>query len=171
MGSEQALSRGQRIKVGDLGLGPQPFILDLLIAEGSLVVDAACFGLDSGRKLADERYMTFFNQPESPCGGVKLASPHSFRFALDRLPTSIDALIVTLGIDGSGVMSALGGSIAKICTGAGRPGHFVCAGSVCGARPGVFLFATGALHFGSRRDRALATGTAGPRRGIRENCR
>lgn len=121
MGSEQVLSRGQRIKVGDLGLGPQPFVVDLSIVAGGLVVDAACFGLDSGRKLADERYMTFFNQPESPCGGVKLASPHSFRFALDRLPTSIDALIVTLGIDGSGVMSALGGSIAKICTGAGIP--------------------------------------------------
>ena len=119
MGSEQALSRGQRIKVGDLGLGPQPFILDLLIAEGSLVVDAACFGLDSGRKLADERYMTFFNQPESPCGGVKRASPKSFRFALDRLPNSIDALVVTLAIDGTGVLSALGGSSAKICTGAG----------------------------------------------------
>ncbi len=119
MGSEQVLSRGQRIKVGDLGLGPQPFILDLLIAEESLVVDAACFGLDSGRKLADERYMTFFNQPESPCGGVKLASPKSFRFALDRLPTSIDALVVTVAIDGSGVLSALGGSSAKICTGTG----------------------------------------------------
>ena len=119
MGSEQALSRGQRIKVGDLGLGPQPFVVELNIGTGGLVIDAACFGLDSGRKLADERYMTFFNQPESPCGGVKLASPQSFRFALDRLPISIDALVLTLGIDGSGVMSALGGSVAKICTGAG----------------------------------------------------
>jgi tellurite resistance protein TerA len=119
MGSEQALSRGQRIKVGDLGLGSQSFIIDLLIADGSLAVDAACFGLDTGRKLSDERYMTFFNQPESPCGGVKLVSPKSFRFSLDRLPTSIDALVVTLAIDGAGVLSALGGSSANICTGSG----------------------------------------------------
>lgn len=119
MGSEQALSRGQRVKVSDLGLSSQPFVVELNIVSGGMVVDAACFGLDSGRKLADERYMTFFNQPESPCGGVKLANPHSFRFALDRLPASIDALTVTLGIDGSGAMSALGNCVARICTEAG----------------------------------------------------
>ena len=100
-------------------MGAQPFLVDMNIEAGGLVVDAACFGLDSGRKLADERYMIFFNQLESPCGGVKLVSPHCFRFALDRLPTSIDAMVVTLAIDGSGVMSALGGSVAKICSGAG----------------------------------------------------
>jgi tellurite resistance protein TerA len=41
---------------------------------GALVVDISCFGLDAAQKLSDERYMTFFNQPKTPCGGVAIAA-------------------------------------------------------------------------------------------------
>ncbi|MBL8485310.1 MAG: TerD family protein [Rhodocyclaceae bacterium] len=108
------LARGQRCRLAEFGLDKQPFTLDLAIAAGGLAIDVACFGLDGRRKLSDERYMTFFNQPESPCGGVRLAGPTSFRFDFARLPAAIDALVVTLAIDGVGVMSALGASQASL---------------------------------------------------------
>ncbi|MER2539209.1 MAG: TerD family protein [Azonexus sp.] len=121
MAIEQSLSRGQRIKMADFGMGSQPFVVDLKVAVTGVTVDAACFGLDSGRKLSDERYMTFFNQPESPCGGVKQINSHNFRFALDLLPAAIDVVVLTLAIDGVGVLSSLGASQAKISSGAGVP--------------------------------------------------
>lgn len=106
------LARGQRSRLADLGLGAQPFTVSLGMQSAGLSIDAACFGLDAQHRLSDERYMTFFNQPETPCGGVKQTAPNCFHFDLSRLPTSIDALVITLAIDGSGVMSSLGASRA-----------------------------------------------------------
>lgn len=37
-----------------------------------LALDLASFGLDASGKLLGEPYMTFFNQPVTPCGGVKV---------------------------------------------------------------------------------------------------
>ncbi len=34
---------------------------------GALTLDLACFGLDAQGKLSDDRYMVFFNQPQTPC--------------------------------------------------------------------------------------------------------
>ena len=34
--------------------------------------DLASFGLDAQYKLSDERYMTFYNQPKTPCQAVQL---------------------------------------------------------------------------------------------------
>ncbi len=100
------ISRGQRLKLSELGLAGSPFTIEIDCAGQGLQLDVACFGLDSARKLADERYMTFFNQPTTPCGGVRLAGTQ-FAFDLARLPASIDALVLTLAIDGPGVMSKL----------------------------------------------------------------
>lgn len=114
--SEVKLARGQRVRLSDIGLGTQSFTIDLNVAANGLVVDTACFGLDGSRKLSDERYMTFFNQAETPCGGVRQVNSSSFRFDLGRLPSSIDVLVITLAIDGAGVMSSLGG--CKACASA-----------------------------------------------------
>jgi len=108
MANQTILARGQRSRLADLGLGAQPFTISLSMQSVGLTVDAACFGLDAQRKLSDERYMTFFNQPETPCGGVKQTAPNCFRFDLSRLPNTIDALVITLAIEGSGAMSSLG---------------------------------------------------------------
>ena len=108
MANQTILARGQRSRLADLGLGAQPFTISLSMQSGGLTVDAACFGLDGQRKLSDERYMTFFNQPETPCGGVKQTAPNCFRFDLSRLPSTIDAVVITLAIEGSGAMSSLG---------------------------------------------------------------
>lgn len=108
------IARGQRLKLADLGLAGQPFSIALSLAKAGLVVDAACFGLDAGRKLSDERYMTFFNQPATPCGAVAFSADGRFDIDLSRLPATIDSLTLTLAIDGAGVMSTLGSSVATL---------------------------------------------------------
>lgn len=110
----QTLSRGQRLKFADIGLSDAQFTIDLEIGLGGLTVDSACFGLNASRKLDDERYMTFFNQPTTPCGAVRLVSPGRFDFDLGRLPDSVVALTLTLAIDGTGAMNSLTRSGANI---------------------------------------------------------
>ena len=86
------------------------FQLEIKIAS-DIAIDVSCFGLDAEQKLADERYMTFFNQPTTPCGGVRLlSSDHAattFQVRLDVLPANIDRLVITLAIDGNGTMRQL----------------------------------------------------------------
>ena len=110
----QTLSRGQRLKFADIGLSDAQFTIDLELGLGGLTVDSACFGLNASRQLDDERYMTFFNQPSTPCGAVQLVSPGRFDFDLGRLPASVVALTLTLAIDGVGAMSSLARSCANI---------------------------------------------------------
>ena len=106
------ISRGQRLKLSELGLAGSLFTIEIDCAGQGLQLDVACFGLDSARKLSDERYMTFFNQPATPCGAVRLQGTQ-FAFDLARLPATIDALVLTLAIDGAGVMSKLGSGSLK----------------------------------------------------------
>ena len=114
MSQPLSLLRGQRTKLSDLGLSQGAFTLELALAPASLALDSACFGLDSQRHLADERYMTFFNQPQSPCGGVRQTGTHTFAFDLARLPDSIDALVVTLATEAAEGLRALGASHVRL---------------------------------------------------------
>jgi len=107
------IPRGQRLKLADIGLGDGAFSIALELTTGGLTVDAACFGLDAQKKLSQDAYMTFFNQPMTPCGGVRLVGGR-FDFELARLPASIDSLTMTLALDGAGEMSRLGPCAAKI---------------------------------------------------------
>lgn len=111
------LLRGQRLKLSDMGISDLEFSVSLEMARGSLTVDTACFGLAQTKKLLDERYMTFFNQPSSPCGAVHLVGPSQFNFNLSRLPATIESLIITLAIDGAGSMSQLGPCTARLLRG------------------------------------------------------
>lgn len=107
------IARGQRVGLADFLPNPEVFSLDAVIDAPGLSVDVACFSLNAAEKLSDERYMTFFNQPVTPCGAVALESGSaaegrtSFRFALAKLPADIHKLVVTAAIDGPGVMSDL----------------------------------------------------------------
>lgn len=82
--------------------------------QGSLALDLACFGLDAQGKLSDDRYMVFFNQPESPCQSVRLVSPTTFGLSLAEVPPSIDKLVFTAAIDGHGTLRQLGASQFRI---------------------------------------------------------
>ncbi|MFO1373420.1 MAG: VWA domain-containing protein [Agitococcus sp.] len=104
------ISKGQRTPISQLVTG-QSFQLAVSTV-GALVVDISCFGLDAAQKLSDERYMTFFNQPKTPCGGVAIVQSTgkdttTFHLNLALLPASIDRLVITAAIDGTGTMNQL----------------------------------------------------------------
>ena len=102
---------GQRVKIADLLPGAGKFSIGLKIEAPGLVIDLSCFGLDGQGKLSDDRYMTFYNQPTTPCGGVKLYTPQGdragFAVNLQKLSAGITRLVITASIEGEGVMSKL----------------------------------------------------------------
>lgn len=110
-----SLSQGQRIAVASFA--PSLKITVEIDITADFSVDLACFGLDAQAKLSDDRYMIFFNQPSSPCGAVRLASPKSFSLDLHQVPASIDKLVLTAAIDGAGSMSRIQPSTIKVLDG------------------------------------------------------
>jgi tellurite resistance protein TerA len=103
-------TRGQKGKLADFGL-PSSFPVILDIAAPGMTVDVSCFGLDANGKLADDRYMVFYNQKSAPGEAVLLEQQGNraiFRVSLERLPASIERLVFTAAVSGDGSMSALG---------------------------------------------------------------
>ncbi|TCT19587.1 TerD family protein [Thiobaca trueperi] len=125
--------RGQRAKIADLVPNGQRFTLGVTINAPGLIIDFACFGLDAQGRLSDDRYMTFFNQPTTPCGGVALATPagDTAGFAIDlaRLPATIQRLTVTAAIDGAGTMSRIASGHIRFVDGGSETGRFAFTGS------------------------------------------
>lgn len=95
--------KGQRIALSDIC--PKFFQINLQIIGLHQAIDFACFGVDAQQKLSDEAYMTFFNQPKTPCGGVELVHADTFtanfNCDLNKLPHSIDRLVFIATIDGT----------------------------------------------------------------------
>lgn len=111
------ISRGQRLKLIDIIPNNNEFELDISVNSPGLVIDCSCFGLNANGKLADDRYMTFFNQISTPCGSV-LFIKHAvdstgFAIKLQKLPTTIHHLTITAAIDGNGRMSQLKNSYVR----------------------------------------------------------
>jgi stress response protein SCP2 len=102
------LSRGERLPLAQSAPGG---VLQAGLSAHGLALDFACFALDAGGKLADERYMTFFNQPSTPCGGVAQANVGAdrdgFRFDLGRLPAWVERVSIVASTDGAASMSQL----------------------------------------------------------------
>lgn len=159
------LTRGQRAKITDLIANGERFGLGVAIQAPGLSIDVACFGLDAAGKLADERYMTFFNQPTSPCGGVRLSTPagapasgpsaalagdpsrhpcDQTRFDIDlgKLPPSIERLTITAAIEGAGAMSSIGQGYVRFLDGsteATETGRFAFSGADFAAERALML--------------------------------
>ncbi|MDD1014765.1 VWA domain-containing protein [Pseudomonas rubra] len=96
------ISQGQRLPLSNLIQG---HALSLTVnIQSPRTIDLACFGVDAQGKLSDDRYMIFFNQPDSPCASVKLLGAGEFKMNLTALPASIDRLVFTAAIDGAGSM-------------------------------------------------------------------
>lgn len=60
--------------------------------------DVTAFMLTASGKVRGDTDMVFYNQPDSPCGGLKLSSrpgESTFRLALDRLPPAIERIAFT----------------------------------------------------------------------------
>lgn len=133
------ITRGQRLKLVDLGLSEPTFSVSLELNTGSLVVDVACFGLNGAKKIVSDSYATFYNQPATPCGGVKLAGQRQFDFDLSRLPASIESLVITLAIDGAGAMRQLGACAANVLRGSSVVASYSFAGEHFLAERAVML--------------------------------
>jgi len=103
------IRKGQRLALLDVVGNASVFQVSLEI--GGIAVDFACFGLDSGQRLANDAYMTFFNQPKTPCGSVELTAQNQgaavFECRLGHLPYSIDRLVFTATVDGDGSLNAV----------------------------------------------------------------
>lgn len=102
-------ARGQKGKLAELGL-PASFPVTLEIA--GITADVSCFGLDAGGKLADERFMVFYNQKSAPGDAIMLEQQGQravFQVQLERLPAAIDRLVFTAATE-QGSMRALGAS-------------------------------------------------------------
>ena len=104
------LIRGQKLKLSDVLNNPLSFSL-ATTPPSNLNLDIALFGLDSQGKLSDEAYMIFYNQPQSPCGSLKLTQNDSqivsFDVNLATLTPQIERLVLTLTIDGHQTMAQL----------------------------------------------------------------
>ncbi|VVN70552.1 VWA domain-containing protein [Pseudomonas fluorescens] len=104
-GSSMQITQGQRVPLSSILQGAS---LTLAVKiQTANVIDFVCFGVDAQGRLSDDRYMVFFNQPVTPCSSVKMASSGNFEIKLDSLPASIDRLVFTASIDGTGAMSGI----------------------------------------------------------------
>jgi tellurite resistance protein TerA len=103
------IQKGQRVKLSDVVSDTQSFQVEVSIS--GITVDMACFGLDSQQKLSNDTYMTFFNQPKTPCGAVELftsnANSVSFLCQLDKLPSSINHLVFTAAVEDNRTMRSM----------------------------------------------------------------
>lgn len=109
------LAKGQRLKLRDI-VPAGTFRVGL--AALGLPVDFACFGLDAAGKLLSDDYMTFFNQPRSPCGGVELCQLQGdaggFAFSLDKLPALLERVVVAVSASGGAPMSRISAGHLRI---------------------------------------------------------
>lgn len=127
------ITKGQRFPLARIVQNNESFQISANIKTPGLVLDFACFGLDAAGNLSDDRYMTFFNQPETPCGGIKLfvvnEDPVAFQLCLHQLPQSIDRLIITASIDGQGTMQQINEGYLRFLCGSQETARFAFTGA------------------------------------------
>lgn len=100
------LQRGFRDQLGKYVDVSQAIDVNMRVS-GQSVYDFCCFGVDVDGKLSDDRYMVFYNQTQSPSAEITYSAVSGgvdYRVDLDRLPASIQRLVFTVSIDGSGTM-------------------------------------------------------------------
>lgn len=113
------IERGFRGKLSD-HFDPKLPIRIRMTTSGGAVYDTCCFGLDSGEKLSDDRYMIFYNQPASPANEITYkAQDGAFDYLVDtaRLPEAVAKLVFTVSIDGDGTMGQINSHSIQIYQG------------------------------------------------------
>lgn len=109
------LITGQKAKFTDINLSAQFTLITTLAAANHTVIDVACFGLTAEQKLASDDYMTFYNQPTTPCGAVRLhndGDEQRFEMDISKLPEGIDYLVLTATIDAHAPMQTTMSTLA-----------------------------------------------------------
>lgn len=138
------VSRGQKLKLSDVTPLQSIEVGVALTFAAPQVVDVTCFGVDGQEKLSDERYMIFYNQKTSPCGGLRLLGAQegdAERFAVDlsRLPQSVQKLVFTATIDSAGVMSHLTSGYLRISASGAEVARFSFSGADFAQEKAVIL--------------------------------
>ncbi|MGN6605592.1 MAG: TerD family protein [Jatrophihabitans sp.] len=113
-------SRGQKSPLSNVTSGTDLYVGIQL--EPGAGWDIICFGLDADGKLSDDRYMIFFNQPESPEGsisklGAQSGDTESFRATLDKVPDGIATLSFCAANEGTGTAKDIGQGYLRIVAG------------------------------------------------------
>jgi stress response protein SCP2 len=136
----QALSRGQRLPLSTVA--PDGVLQAGVSAQG-LALDVACFALDAAGKLADERYMTFFNQSATPCGGVALGAvgqdTAGFSLQLARLPAWVERVSIVASTEGAATMAQLQTGYLRLVGPQGEFARFTFSGSDFAGERAVML--------------------------------
>lgn len=124
------IRKGQRVALDDLLGNVQTCQIALSIT--GVAVEFACFGLNAQQKLADDAYMTFYNQPKTPCGAVSLLSGQLgaavFLCQLALLPEKIDRLVFTAAIEDSKTLAVIVAGTLSIENTATKIGQFAFSG-------------------------------------------
>lgn len=111
----EKFSKGQRSPMANIA--PSGSVHMGVRAEGP-ALDFSCYGLTADGKLASDDYMTFFNQPATPCGGARMEAGQGelagFTFELSRFPAHVERVVVAASLDGAGSMSQLGSSSLRL---------------------------------------------------------
>lgn len=105
---------------GFRGKIPADEVTVMMHIAGNGVYDFSCFGVDADDKLSDDRYMIFYNQPESPNHEIRYTpSENGAGFSVDlaSLPVSIAKLVFTASIDGGGTMGEISSHSLRISGG------------------------------------------------------
>ncbi|NCE65645.1 tellurium resistance protein [Pseudoflavonifractor sp. 524-17] len=113
------LQKGQKLKLSDLSASSSVHI-SVAVTLPAGEADVTCFGVDAAGKLSDDRYFVFYNQTKSPEGAIEMtksAGATSFAVDLERLPSSIQKLVVTVAMDGGTMRDLTKGSLCLDCGG------------------------------------------------------
>lgn len=105
------IQRGQRGKL-DAGFNAETAITIKMQIHGDAVYDYSCFGVDGAGRLSDDRYMIFYNQPQTPRNEVSyqmVGEEAMFSASLNQLPDTIRKLVFAVSIDGDGTMGQIAG--------------------------------------------------------------
>lgn len=137
------LLRGERLRLSSLINDSLPFTIKVIVNAPKLQIDFSCFGLNADNKLADDRYMSFYNQPVTPCGAIKLKNSADkmavFEIDLLKLPTHIDRFIITAAIDGIGTMSQVINGEVNLFNGISNIASFAFSGNDFAAERALML--------------------------------
>jgi len=95
-----------QLEAGGINVG-QPIHIRTSVV-GKSEYDFSCFGLDLNDKALDERYVIFYNQPQSPKGEISIddnsAKDSTFQVNLALLPLNIQKLSFAITTDGQSTM-------------------------------------------------------------------
>jgi tellurite resistance protein TerA len=134
--------KGQRMDLDQLALAGRPASVSFRV-NGGLALDMVCLGLGADGKIPDDRYVIFFNQTASPCGGISLLSltsgEHGVLISPEKVPTSIHRIVVAVAVDGQGQFSPMSSGSLRIGAVGGTQGEFTLQNSELGRSDGVIL--------------------------------